>query len=472
MLNRRRFCQALAAVVLLAPAACSPNTCANRGVSAVQARSVPPGPIQRVVLVSVDGLMPDMYLNPDAHGLKVPTLRWLVKNGAVSDGVESVFPTVTYPSHTSMVTGVNPGKHGIVSNRAFDPLENDLESWRWYTEEIKREPIWSIAERHGYDAALVHWPVTLGAKAKWILPEFWRAKNVQDQKLMRVVATPGLLQDVARANPDFWTRYVPPNVSDDALTDVALHILNKAKPQLLLLHLVEVDGAQHRNGIDSPEARAAIETDDRQLARIFQAVGHLGLAGQTAIVVVSDHGFRAASKMVRPCTLLRQAGLIETTPEGKIANWKATLHANSGQAYVYIQDPADQATREVVRGLFAAKILLAESGIGRIYEADEIRSRGGDSGAFLALEAAEDYQFGPGCTGDYVAPSAYRATHGFDPTRPEMRASLLMTGPAIPHGTIAAARLIDIAPTIAAWLGLAMTDVDGKQLRITPVALR
>jgi predicted AlkP superfamily pyrophosphatase or phosphodiesterase len=195
----------LRAILVALGASCAPTlqaqTATPRATPALAPR--PPGPIQRVLVVSIDGLLPDTYLHPDAHDLRVPTLRWLVQNGAVSDGVESVFPTLTYPSHTSMVTGVNPGKHGIVANGSFDPLEQDLDSWRWYAEDIQVEPIWSIAERAGYDTALIHWPVTLGAKVRWLLPEFWRAKDVQDQKLLRVVSTPSLLDDVAKEAPDF-----------------------------------------------------------------------------------------------------------------------------------------------------------------------------------------------------------------------------------------------------------------------------
>jgi predicted AlkP superfamily pyrophosphatase or phosphodiesterase len=105
-----------------------------------------------------------------------------------------------------------------------------------------------------------------------------------------------------------------------------------------------------------------------------------------------------------------------------------------------------------------------------VYEADEVRARGGDPSAFLALEAGDDFQFGPGCTTDYVAQPQYVATHGFDPNRPEMRASLLMVGPGIAHGTVVSAHLIDFAPTIAAWLGLLMPNVDGTVLRVIPTA--
>lgn len=130
---------------------------------------------------------------------------------------------------------------------------------------------------------------------------------------MRVVSTPGLLDRVAEEHADYWTRYVPPNVSDDALTDVALHILRTGRPHLLFLHLVEVDGAQHRHGLDSAEARVAIESDDRQLARVIQEIQTLGLTRQTVIVAISDHGFRPTGKLVRPCVLLKDAGACAAT---------------------------------------------------------------------------------------------------------------------------------------------------------------
>src|SRR5215510_16411957 len=90
----------------------------------------------RVVVISIDGLMPDAYLDPDGHGLAVPTLRALVAGGAAAR-VRGVMPTVTYPSHTTMVTGVPPRVHGIVSNQPLDPLGKNHDGWRWYAEDIR-----------------------------------------------------------------------------------------------------------------------------------------------------------------------------------------------------------------------------------------------------------------------------------------------------------------------------------------------
>lgn len=423
--------------------------------------------VHHVLLITVDGLLPDAYLHPEAYSLQIPTIRRLMERGAVSDGALSVYPTLTYPSHTSMVTGVNPGKHGIVGNKSFDPYETDLDGWRWYAEDIQVDPVWRIAFQAGYSVATIHWPVSVGAEVTWRVPEYWRAKNEQDQKVVRAVSTPGLLDRVAKENPDFWTRFVPPNVHDDALTDIAVHLIEKEKPNLLLLHLVEVDGEQHGHGLFSKEAVNAIENADRQLARILDAVRRAGIEGDTSIILASDHGFMNAGMMVRPGVLFRQAGMV-TLKDGKIAEWKATMLNNSGHAYFYLNDPHDRSTADALRKMFESKSKEAMSGIGRIYSHEEIVEFGGDPAAFMAVEASPGFQFGSGFAGDYSAPPMYKATHGYDPRRPELKASLIVAGPNVTHGTIKAARLIDIGPTIASWLALSMPNTDGSPFQYTP----
>lgn len=477
-MNRQTVLAVAAAVTAAAglstmASGCAPSTSTTCPATATaktpsSSRREPPGAVHHAVVVTIDGLLPEAYLRPDAHGLRIPVLRRFAEEGAKSDGALSVFPSVTYPSHTSMATGVLPARHGITSNRSFDPLETDLEGWRWYAEDIHRDPVWKIAARAGYDVALVHWPVTVGAQVRWLVPEYWRAKNEHDGKVLRAVATPGLLDDVARDVPNFWPRFLPPHVHDDALADIAIHVLEQGRPHLLMVHFVGVDGAQHAHGVWSAEAVAAIEDVDHQLGRVLAAIERLGMRKDTNVLVASDHGFMDAGTMVRPGVLLRKAGLVKVDASGRVVAWDATVVVNSGQAYVYVRPEAGEAVRAKVREIFEAKAQEPGSGIGKLYSTNEIRELGGDPEAFLALEAAPGFQLGSGAVGDDVAPPAYRATHGYDPRRPEMRASLLVRGPTIPRGSIAAARLVDVGPTIASWLGLAMPDVDGKPLAIVP----
>lgn len=439
-----------------------------RAPTASQEHPQPPGPVRHVVVVSIDGLLPDAYVHPDAHGLRVPTLRSIVARGAAAmDGSESVFPSVTYPSHTSMVTGVRPSKHAIVTNRTFDPLDRDWGGWRWYAEDVARDPIWRLVERAGYTSATVWWPVTAGARVSWRVPEYWRAKTENDQKLVRALSTPDLLEQVAHDSPNFWERFQPPEVDDTAIGDIATFVIEHHKPTLELVHLVDVDSQQHDHGLWSPEAIAAIEKDDHELARILASVDRAGLGEDTNVIVVSDHGFMDAPKLVEPCALLRDGGFVTLDARGRIASWKAAILSSGGQAYVYLHAGEGKETSDAVRALFAAKLSDPDGGISRVYDPDEIRALGGDPRAAMAIEASPTFQFGASCGGSYVgAHPAYPATHGYDPRRPELRASMLFYGKNVPHGVIKDAHVIDVAPTIAAWLGIEMKDVEGHALGV------
>src|SRR5271165_5040986 len=84
-----------------------------------------------VLMVSVDGMKPEYVLEAERRGLKVPYLKSLLSDGTYAEGVVGVWPTVTYPSHTTLVTGVSPAEHGIFANLEFDPLQHFKEPWFW-----------------------------------------------------------------------------------------------------------------------------------------------------------------------------------------------------------------------------------------------------------------------------------------------------------------------------------------------------
>ncbi len=423
-----------------------------------------------MIVVTLDGLKPESYTAPDAHGLHIPVLRNVVATGAWSEGARSVFPSVTYPSHTSIASGVAPGRHGIVANRSFDPLERNQEGWRWYAEDVKVPRVWDLALNAGYSSALINWPVTVGARATYLVPEFWRARTPDDLKLIRALSTPGLLESVQKAYPDFDQRWSEDGFSDEGKTDIAAYLIEKASPNLVFLHLTEVDSAQHKHGLWSTEALAAIENTDRQLGRLLEASQRSGNAASTAFVFASDHGFADVNRLVRPGALLRQAGLVQLDDKGKITAWSASVLPNGGSLYVYLKDPQDKAVQALTLKAFEDKAREPNSGLGRVLQHADISALGGDPDAFLALDAAAGVTFGAGYAGDYDAPIAVKAMHGYDPDRPEMKASLLLFGPNVTKGKLNEARLVDVAPTVAAWLQLPLKGVEGKALQGTAVA--
>ena len=455
-------------VALACPLGCAPAPSA--AVAPALPTPQPPGPIQHVIVVTVDGLKPDSYLAPDAHNLRIPVLRRLVLDGASSDGARSVFPSVTYPAHTSIASGVVPGRHGVVANRAFDPLEKNQEGWRWYAEDVKVPRLWDLASNAGYSSAVINWPVTVGARVNYLVPEIWRAGTPDDKKLVRALSTPGLLDAVGKAYPGFEQRWTEEGFSDEAKTDIATYLIEKASPNLLFLHLTQVDSAQHKRGLWSPEALTAIEDSDRQLGRLLEATQRSGNGASTALIVASDHGFAEVNRLVRPGALLRQAGLVQLDDKSKVSSWSVSLLPNGGSLYVYLKDPQDPTLQAAALKVFSDKAREPNSGIGRVLEHVEISALGGDPEAFLALDAAPNTTFAAGYGGDYDTPISVKAMHGYDPERPEMRASLLLFGPTVTKGKLTDARLVDIAPTAAAWLQLPLAGTDGKPLQGQPPA--
>jgi predicted AlkP superfamily pyrophosphatase or phosphodiesterase len=410
----------------------------------------------RVVVVSVDGLMPDAYLAPDAHGLAIPTLRSLVARGAAGR-VHGVMPTVTYPSHTTMVTGVPPRIHGIVSNRPLDALGRNLDGWRWYAEDIQVPTLYQAVEAQHRTAALIVWPVTVGARASVVVPEYWRAGQPDDQKLLRALSTPGLLDEVARAEPALWQSLTPPHIKDPAQIAIARYVLATRRPDLLLVHIFQLDDAQHDHGPWSPEARARIEAIDGELGALLGDLERSPDWPRTTLLVVSDHGFAPIDHEIRLGALFVQHGLVRTDADGAVTEADVGVIASGGSALFYVLDPK---RREAIDAALGA---LGEH-VARRIEHDELVALGGDPQAAFALVAAPGHGFSDKRTGEVITALPSRGTHGWPPDDPAMAASLIAYGPAVPHVALGTVQMIDIAPTIARWLGVPLPAATGAPI--------
>ena len=183
-------------------------------------------------MISVDGLKPEYVLDADAHGLKIPFLRSLMQDGAYARGVTGVWPTVTYPSHTTLLTGVSPAEHGIYNNLEFDPKGTFANAWYWYAQQIRVPTLWQAAHEAGLSTASIGWPVSVGATAvDFLIPEYWRVARLtdvdpSDALMVAAISRPeGLLQKMqARLGP-YMRGNDPSPPGDEIKTRFALDIL-------------------------------------------------------------------------------------------------------------------------------------------------------------------------------------------------------------------------------------------------------
>jgi predicted AlkP superfamily pyrophosphatase or phosphodiesterase len=421
-------------------------------------------PVQRplLLLISIDGLRPDYVTAADAHGAKVPNLRRFLTEGAFAQGVVGVIPTVTYPSHTTLITGVAPATHGIFSNTTFDPLRENHGGWYWYSEDIRVATLWDAAARAGLSTASVQWPVSVGARVTWNIPEFWRAGTADDAKLLRAVSTPGLL---AELEPDLgpYPRALTPE-SDDQRTRYAAAILEKKRPNLLTLHLVSLDHVQHTTGPFSAETMATLERVDAAVGTL-RAVAERLAPGGAFVAVVSDHGFGKTTKQLNLHAEFRRVGLITVGGQGRVTDWKAMPWTAGGAIAIVLKDPADAATTAEVRALLDRLAADPAHGIDRVLDAAALRDRGGFPTAAFLVGLKPDWDAGSSLSGPLVGAPSVAGMHGHLPDLPDLHAAFFVVGPGVPAGrALGVIDMRDIATTLARRLGLALPAAEGRVL--------
>jgi predicted AlkP superfamily pyrophosphatase or phosphodiesterase len=394
----------------------------------------------------------------------VPHLRKFMKEGTYADGVTGVVPTVTYPSHTTLMTGVWPAKHGILANTTFDPLQRNYQGWYWYTEDIRVPTLWDAAAQAGRATASVQWPVTLGAKITWNIPEFWRAGTPEDAKLLRVVATPGLLEEARKDLGEYRGGIDASTESDEVRGKYAAWILEKKKPGLLTLHLTMLDHVEHDTGAFSTEDIAVLERLDAVIGQVRGAAERVA-PGRAYIAVVSDHGFANYDHELNLISAFRQAKLFTVDDKGRISDWRAMPWETGGSAAIVLKDAQDQATLAEVRELLAKLAADPANGIDRVLDADELHKRGGYPIASFFVGMKPGWRTGSALNGAVLAAVKPGGTHGQLPDVPELRASFFLVGPGIPAGKdLGVIDMRDIAPTLAKQTGLSLPSAEGKSL--------
>lgn len=431
----------------------------------------PSGPA--VLLISIDGLHPGNVLEADRHGLKIPTLRRLLREGAHATAVRGVLPTVTYPSHTTMLTGVWPVRHGIPSNVPFDPLGRNQGVWYWYAEDIKAPTLWDAAKRAGYVVGSISWPVSAGAPGiTWNIPEYWRAmKSPEEIKLVRAISTPGLFRDLEPTAGRYTNDLDEAIPGDEARTRYAVAMIRQKQVRFMTIHMAGFDHVEHDAGPYSAEAFTVLEAIDGMVADMETA---MRAADPRAIVcIVSDHGFAATTKETHLNAALVEAGLIRATPPRPsapqtIADWDAAAWNNGGSAAIMLKNRDDRATATKVDELLRRLAADPANGIAAILDPAKIADMGGTAGPAFVVDFRPGFAAGGALSGPVVRDRATTGgAHGYAPTHPELLASFIIAGPGIAAGkNLGEIDMRAIAPTLAGLMGVPLPTADLKPLDV------
>ena len=433
---------------------CHPLTAAN-------------GPHRAVAVISIDGMHPDNVLKADQFNLKIPNLRRYLRDGAHASSVRGVLPTVTYPSHTTMMTGVWPARHGIYANETWDPLHRNQGGWYWYAEDIQAPTLWQAASRAGYAVGSISWPVTAGASGiTFNIPEYWRAQTPDDLKLLRLVSTPGLVAEFEKDVGEYTVNLDAVEAGDWERTRYAIAMIQRKGVRFLTLHLAAFDHVEHSDGPYSARAFAALEEIDKMVGEIEAALRQAD--PRAAVCVVSDHGFAAVDHQLNLNVALVKAGLLKLNAGGTaIQDWKAQPWLNGGSAAIILNDPADAATRAKVEEVLRSVAADPANGVERVLDRKAIADMGGAPTATFWLDMKSNFVMGGALTGPLVREISRRGTHGFAPTHPELQASLFVVASDVRKGyDLGAIDMRSFAPTFARLLGI---DFPGADLPPLPV---
>lgn len=416
-----------------------------------------------VVLISVDGFPAWIWEDPN---LVIPNLRKLAADGAVAKRMTVSNPSITWINHTTLVTGVNPQKHGVLFNgllvRDGATQPPAVEQWRDKAEMVRVPTVYDAAYKAGLKTAEVDWVAILNSGT--IHHEFLEIPKPGGAIEQEMIAAGKVsledIRDWKKGRTIVWR--------DAVWTKAACHIVEQHKPNLLLYHLLTTDAVNHANGPGTIASYTAYAYADKLIGDLLDSLTRAGLRDRATIVVSTDHGFKKVQKVIHTNVALRDAGLIRIK-EGKVESCDAYAVPQGGLSFVYVTDPAKRAEllpklKTLCAGLEGVKEVIDGNDGPKLGMPTPAENQGmGD----LVLYAKDGYAFFQGTDGtDVVRESkTYLGTHGYPNSDPELDGIFFASGYGIKKGaSLDRVRNLDVAPTIAELLGVPLPNVDGRVL--------
>lgn len=412
-------------------------------------------------MISVDGLAGFYLDDPKAE---MPNIRALATEGARAKSMKASAPTVTWPNHTTLVTGVPPAQHGVVGNNFFDRAAREKRTLIWdptfdKDEIVKVPTLYDIAKANGLKTAAIRWPATRNAKSlDWTIPDMkWGAQE-------KNFSTPSLVKECEREEIFFSSTPPSDEVLDQSCTHVFNLILKNHRPQLALLHLVDVDHTQHAKGPRSSAAYEAIKTADAQVGAVWQELKR-DFPGRATLFVVSDHGFSPIKRIILPNVILRQAGLMKENSSDQ----SIEIISQGGSAMIYLLDEANRAAmqKKIAEALRPVKEIASVVETTHLSDYGIANPKDDPRAPDMIIFAKLGYVFGDTAAGElpFEDKPERLGSHGHDPNLPDLHATFVAWGAGIKRG----ARLGEIdntcvAPTVAKLMNLSLPSSKSRPL--------
>lgn len=427
---------------------------------------------QKLFVLSLDALVREDI----EYMMTKPNFRRIMSKRAEVTEVLSVFPSITYPAHTTLITGCYPGKHGIYNNVPFKDYEDDKKHWYRFSKMIRVEDLFTAAKRAGCTTASVYWPITGNhPDIDYIINEYFFFYPEEDtleafrnmganEAALKVINEHRSILEARRRKEEGYSY-------DIFLMKCACSLIRDVQPDVMLVHNCIPDSARHTFGVFGEGVRNGLDRVDQQLGEVVEAMEAAGVYEQTNFVILSDHGQMDFEKRTRINVLLAEGSFLEVAPDGQVYDWQAFAQSNGMSASVYLRDPGNQKLYNDVYAYLQTLVDEKKWGFTRVYTTEEAREKYGTYGPFSFMLATD----GKTSVNEAWTKTALvvfgadeqrpiRATHGYEPELGP-KPVFMAHGPAFREGAaIAQANLVDIAPTLARVLGQELPEADGRVL--------
>ena len=429
---------------------------------------------QKLFIMSIDAMVREDV----AYMMTKPNFAKIMANRAEVERVCTVYPSMTYPAHTSILTGCRPGKTGIYLNSRIKPVKDNSVHWPLESRNVRVENLFAAAKRAGCTTASVFWPITAcDPNIDHVINEYFF--YLPDEDIVETfrrqgsdeVALQAVRENLPRFRKSKRAKGCGPNLTntmDDFIMGCTCWLLRNAKPDVLALHNCYIDSTRHYYGAFAPEVYKALDQMDVWLGEVLQAMEDAGCYEDVNFIILSDHGQMDLARYTRLNVLLQRGGFIDIAPDGSVYDWRAFCKGGMS-APVFLSDPNYEPLKKAVYEYLLELAKDPQWGIEQVFTVEETREMYGTYGTFSFMVESDGHttftdDWHGECSVPVEAIEGYRAKHGYRPEKGP-QPIFLASGPAFKPGAVVAnAHVTDEAPTLAAVLGQTLPQADGRVL--------
>lgn len=428
----------------------------------------------KLVVLSIDSLQ----TNDLPFLQSLPNFSTILSKCALVKNVREVYPTLTYPIHTTIITGVTPDKHGVPHNQLPSINHEDPDwsimgsDWNWYSHSNKAYSLMDAANDKGLVTASVAWPVMGGQKPTYNLAEIWPNSKEAYLETLQRSCTANVLEDYYETHlkPIDWSR--KPDM-DSFGVEISADMLRRHKPDLMLIHSVCLDHARHKYGDEHEMVNECLVRVDSIVGEIIDACKEAGTFEETNFVILGDHGHIDVKYAFNLNKLFVEHGFIRVDENNNVKDYDAYSFSAGFSTHIMIKNKENIDMQEKVYSMLKKIKEEHQDYIETFYTAKEAIENEGLAGDFsFVIEGIEGVVFLNDVSGDLIISSSegnynyYKGMHGHHPSKGN-KPPFIVYGPAITKNiVIESGDMIDECPTLARLLDVKMPNMDGKEFPI------